>query len=274
MASVTEFESTMSLRHARRWCLPKRVGRLLTCIVAGEVLSLAPLPCQILPTVLPFRWRDGLSYTRMIAESPIILVGEVRSQKHMGRTVLATDDRGNTGEWELLVVNASVQHILRGPIKDASIEFYFWLCAGGKSGDWNALDQGHEYVFLLIRENGVLRAIRDHWRSSIEIGSGSHRTVPPSSNAAIYERIAFLLLTPGLELKPRRFERTLQRAVPLADEWIGSCRTAALLQNLLRNGDLTVRRSAGEMLRTCYGGLDISACAEDMKAGEKAGQHP
>jgi hypothetical protein len=115
-------------------------------------------------------------------------------------------------------------------------------------GDWNSLHVGDRCVFFLIREDGRLRAVRDFWRSSIEVGTGRPTSTMPGNDVEIEERIAILLLTPGYGLEPRRLARVIFRAVPFADEWIGECRTTALLQNLLKFPGRVVQDAARSQL--------------------------
>lgn len=215
---------------------------------------------------LGFAWRHDLTYTQMVKESTVIVIGEVRSAAFVGSSVHATDDRGNTGEWQLMKVETTVENVLKGAARQRAVSFYFYTWLGGTSGDWNALKPRSRYVFFLVRDYGVLRAVRDFWRSSVEVGSGRHRTLPLDNLSPIQERIGTLLLTLGEDPDPSQFRRSLPRAVSLAEEWLGPCRTGKLLKALLNSPDVRTAAAAQDQLRTRP---EVSNGCTDSHAGNR-----
>ena len=196
----------------------------------------------------PFIWHFDFSYSDMVSASQIVVVGRVRALNLVGPDVRAADDHGSSGTWRLVKVEAEREDVLSGDISGDSFEFFYYTNLGPATGNWNSLHVGDRCVFLLNREGGVLRAVRDYWRSDIEIGTGRHSPSEHDANLTVKERIAVLLLTPGVDLNPRRLARVLPEAVSLGDEWLGGCRTTALLKSLLEYPDGEVQGAAGEQL--------------------------
>lgn len=219
---------------------------LLHCSAVFALVIYA-LRAQLMPQ-LPFAWHHDMDYDEMINASSLILVGRVSSLTFVGNIRHAQDDQGQSGDWRLTKVETKVEKVLKGATEHSSIHFYFYTTTGGTSGDWNALAIGSRYVFFLSEQNGVLRAVRDYWRSSIEVGSGRHDSLPWKDRLSVQQHIAILLLTPGANLKPKTFQFTLMRAVPLAREWLGPCRTVRLLRKLSTYPDQTVQGAARNQL--------------------------
>ncbi len=199
-----------------------------------------------------FLWRLGLSDSEMVAASQVIVVGRVRALNLVGSKIGAADDQGYRGPWQLVKIEADNDAVLKGDISAKTLEFFYYASLGPVMGDWNDLQIGDRCVFFLIREDGRLRAVRDFWRSSIEVGTGRPTSPMAGSVKAgrVKERIATLLLTPGDGLEPKRLARGIFRAVPLADEWIGECPTTKLLQNLLKFPSSVVQDAARGQLNS------------------------
>jgi hypothetical protein len=107
-------------------------------------------------------------------------------------------------------VAADSEAVLKGDVSANTVEFFYYTSLGPVMGDWNDLRVGDRCVFFLTQLDGVLRAVRDFWRSSIEVGTG-RPTLPMAGN--VKERIAALLLTPGDGLEPKHFAGAIFRAV-------------------------------------------------------------
>lgn len=180
-----------------------------------------------------FFWRSDLTYASMVETSPIIVVGQVKSIDFVGPRVSATDDKGYKSTWQMVKVGATVENVLRGAVTTPDVDFYFYTSLGPISGDTNSLNVGDRCVFFLLLHDGVLRAIRDFWRSNMEVGSGKHSSIP-DQNAKTETRIAALLLKPGEDVVPKRFVRYMARSVTLAEELVGQCDTIRLVQDLVR----------------------------------------
>jgi hypothetical protein len=169
----------------------------------------------------------------------------------------ATDDSGYTGRWQLEKVTVTVENVLRGEVRGRSIVFYFYMTLEGTIGGVNSLWFGNRYVFFLTAENGTPRAIRDLARSSIEVGTGRHKSVPLNAGAPLDQRIAVLLLTPGDDdFQPSVFRRVEGGSVSRALNWIGECRTAGLLRALLNNNSSVVKDVAHNELKAWFGTRD------------------
>ena len=211
---------------------------------------------------LDFRWRHDMSFTQMIEASSVIIVGQVRSLQYVGASIQAVDDTGYQGRWQLVRVRTTVEHLLKGAADDRLVCFYFYVSLGPTSGDWNALHAGDRCVFFLTTEHGTPRAIRDHWRSCIEIGTGRHFKLPLTEENSIEERIGALLLTPGDGLVPERVHRLISQSVTLGEEWLGCCRTRELLVSLSHHRSEDVRAAAVDQLKIRSYDSDDCACPE------------
>jgi len=194
-----------------------------------------------------FFWRSDLSYGSMVETSPVIVVGQVISIGFVGERINATDDKGYKSTWQMVKVGATVENVLRGAVTGQTVDFYFYTSLGPISGDTNSLNVGDRCVFFLFSHDGILRAIRDFWRSSIEIGSGKHSTIPDHEDK-MQARIATLLMKPGEDLVPKRFVRYMARSVSLAEELGGQCETIRLVQDLVRYPESEISRAAAAEL--------------------------
>jgi hypothetical protein len=229
------------------------------------MLTVAVAPCasQVPEPALIFRWHSGYSYTDMLQLSPVIVVGQVRYLRFVGPIVKSVDDQGNRGDWQLQEVQTTVEVVAKGSAAGPFATFYFYTWLGGTTGDWNALHTGDRCIFFLVEDHGVLRAIRDYARSSIEVGGSRRSSLPLSETSPLEDRLAALLLMPGVGFEPRRFRRTLPRSVPIAEEWVGPCRTMRLLESIVRTTVGLVQSSARDQLLSRYQNADH--CAQESR---------
>jgi hypothetical protein len=235
-------------RRFRPWC----------CML---MLGATALSCHGMEVPQPFEWHYNFTDDDMIKSSSVIIVGRVAALRPLGEPVSATDDHGYHSDWQLIAVSLAVENQLRGSVQGSSVEFYFYTSLGPKSGDWNSLHVDDRCVFFLTNHGGSLRAVRDFWRSNIEIGSGQHSSLPATPRSTIEEQIATLLLTPGDRMDEVSFRRILNRAVPLAESWIGHCRTILLLKKLFNYPSLAIQNAARAQLRILPGS-DVG-CSQD-----------
>jgi hypothetical protein len=188
----------------------------------------------------------------MLRAASVVVVGVVDRMDSVGQPVRASDDRGYDGKWQLLKVAFTAENVLKGNLDSPRDQFYFYTSLGPVTGDWNALQPGDRCVFFLKSESKVLRSVRDFWRSSIEIGSGRHESLPLQDRTP-QEIIAALLLTPGEGLNETIFERRLPQAVQLAVEWLGICKTVELLRAALRNPEIRLSNAVSRQIAVLPG---------------------
>ena len=229
------------------------IPKKLVMVLFAVGFSLGIISAESFPR-LEFAWHHNMDDLDMVNASSLIVIAKVGSINFVGVPRQGQDDTGDNGDWQLVKVDTSVENVLKGTVTATSLQLYFYTSLGGTSGDVNSLHVGLRYVFFISEQRGVFRAVRDYWRSSIEVGSGRH-TDTHESNATIQERIAFLLLTPGTGVKPKAFAFSLTRAVPLARNWIGPCKTVGLLQALLKYPNVIVENAAREELDTAFSNL-------------------
>src|SRR5690348_12303910 len=227
------------MTHAPITAMVSRSGGCFAALVAVAL-------CQASPP--RFLWHYGLSYSDMISMSQVIVVAQVQSIDFVGPVIRATDDHDYSSDWQLVRVKAASENVLKGQISQNQLEFFYYTSLGPASGNWNALRVGDRCVFFFVLEQGILRAVRDFWRSSIEVGSGRHGTPASTEPAAVNEQVVRLLLTPGSDLQPTRFSRLLPQDVAIADELVGPCKTTAVLRALLDHANNEVRSAAAGQL--------------------------
>ena len=213
------------------------------------------------PPPLAFRLNSGMTWDRMLGEAQIVIVAMVERQEFAGPLFARPGER--LPLWRMIKIIARPENVLWGKWSGSRLEFYLYMWGGG---DWNVVEPGHRYVFFLMRERGALRAVRDYWRSSLEISSGFHDELP--RRRLVSEEIAELLLTPGEKMHSRYFSFRLPEAQAAAAAWTGRWRTAKLLRALMHNKYRVVRIAACEQLTIAYWGQDD--CWDSLAVGNGA----
>jgi len=204
---------------------------------------------------LDFAWHQDYTDDDMLGAASTVVVGEVQSLAAIGRPRWGRDDRGREGRWQLVQVNASVESSLKGGGLGKTVEFYYYTLLGPVMSDWNSLRPGGRYVFFLASQGAVLRAVRDHWRSSLEVGTGRHSALARHHrDELLREQIAVLLLEPGEDVEAKRYRRLLPRGIAVAEGWIGRCRTISVLQSASRHASRDVAEAARSQLRLLFSG--------------------
>ena len=212
-----------------------------------DVLALLAAAHPATQDAVPFRWHSGWSNDQMLAASSVVLVGKIQSIEFVGAIVNGTDDHGYSGAWQFMKASVTIENLLKGSVPGRVASFCFYTTSGPTMGDTNNIKIGDRYVLFLVSDAGVLRAVRDLWRSGIEVGTGSHALgLEPSGS--IQETISTLLLTAGADLNPKTFERAIIRSVPFADEWLDHCRVTRLLTVLTQFPNAVVQNAASEQL--------------------------
>lgn len=199
------------------------------------------------PAHLDLVSKDGTTDEEMIRDAPVIIIGKVTHQRAIGPI---------RNSCRLVRVVTSVENTIKGQVPSNTVTFYFYSPWLGASGDWNSLQNDKRYIFFLIWQNGVLRAIRDVPRSNIRVYSGKHQTLPVTADDHLPERIAMVLFMPGEELDPDEFSVGLLHATSHGWLYLGRWQTAVLLNGLLRNEHRAVRIGACEELTLGYNGID------------------
>jgi hypothetical protein len=124
----------------------------------------------------------------------------------------------------------------------------------------------NRYVFFLMRDRGVIRAVRDYWRTNILVHSGRHKALPFTSDVSLQERIAVLLFSPGDDLNASWFSHGLSDASGFAYWPLGPWQTANALKALLSNPNPTIRVGACEELTLDFVGQD--GCWNTLDIGD------
>lgn len=212
---------------------------------------------------IPFEWHKDFTDSDMAAAASVIVVGVVHTLEAVGLPKRATDDAGYEADWQLLRASISVENSIKGETATPNIQMYYYVVSGPVMGDWNSLNPYLRYVFFLKSDSGVFRAVRDFWRSSIEVGSGRHSHHVFPGRQTPRESVATLLLTPGKGMDAVVFQRKLYSWVWLAQDWIGLCRTVALVKTLSRNSDVRIRNSARPVLTMLLDDGQAKSCSPD-----------
>ena len=187
-----------------------------------------------------------------LRDSPVVLIGQVTALRR---------GPANTNGRHLVRVTLSVENILRGDVPAGAADIYLSMSPAAED---NSVDLNERYVFFLTRDGGTLRG-----RRSLHVASGRHAGLP-SSDAPAAERLAVILLTPGDELNPARFVRSMPESVEFALAQLGRWRTAGLLQALGGDPRGEIRLGACEALTREYWGQD--ACWSELDDSEWKGQ--
>ncbi len=119
---------------------------------------------------LEFSENGSATDADMIRNAPVIIIGQVVVQEGVGPV---RESR------RLIRVVSTVENVIRGRVDHDRITFYFyspWL--GATTGDWNSLEDKKRYIFFLRSDKGVLRAVRDYWRTNVRVYSGMHSALP------------------------------------------------------------------------------------------------
>jgi hypothetical protein len=169
----------MNCRSRRR--VPAGITKTVLLGLIGLFAFMGSGVCEDKSRHPPFAWHYHMSHSDMIVASPLIVIAQVRRLQAIDDTIDGTDDRGNHHGWQLTKASVTIENVLKGQLRQNSLDFFFYLSVTSLSGDWNALDIGGRYVFFLKQEGDLVRAIRDHWRSNIPIGTGRHSVLPLSS---------------------------------------------------------------------------------------------
>jgi hypothetical protein len=192
--------------------------------------------------------KNNTSIDDMIRNAPIIVIGKVLSEDWVGPLV--------DQQWRLFEVRVAVENLIRGNLNDSFLTFYFYSSWGAAVANSNTLHVRGRYVLFLMRDQGVLRAVEDQRRTSIQVPSGRHRSLPLTSDRPLTERIGVLLMTPGEEFRPSYFGAGLLLAAPFAQQHLGRWRTVKILKGLLASPYRAVRIGACEELTRRFFGQD------------------
>jgi hypothetical protein len=183
-----------------------------------------------------------LTDAELVRQSPVILVGKVQKlQWFTHERVRHGEENGIALYWFPIDVGVSVENVLRGGVNTSSVTYTYWIGDRGTSGEWNSLMEGARYVHFLRRVHGEFRALVDFWPSAIRVTTGHHATI--SNNPDMRERIARLVLEPGDDFDPQRFNGP--RALRDGERLVGL--QAAV--ELAKKSDL-IRPQVCEYLRT------------------------
>src|SRR3989442_763119 len=138
---------------------------LRLCLLWTICLTL-PAPGQSQTSAPKFLWRADFSDSDMVRASQIILIGQVKAVDFVGPVIAATDDTGDRGDWQLVKVSVASENVLKDNVNTDPLELFYYTSIGPVSGNWNSLHIDDRYVFFLPSEAGVLREVRDFWRSN------------------------------------------------------------------------------------------------------------
>ena len=151
---------------------------------------------------LEFSENDAATDADMIHDAPVIIIGQAVVQEGVGPV---RESR------RLIRVVSTVENVIRGRVDHDRITFNSpWLAA--TTGDWNSREDKKRYIFFLRSDKGVLRAVRDYWRTNVQVYSGRHAAFPLTERESLTARLALLLFTPGQDVNPDEFSVGLLHA--------------------------------------------------------------
>jgi hypothetical protein len=154
---------------------------------------------------------------------------------------VAVPPGNGTDLWRPLRRQVRVETVLRGAYTKPKIDVYEVFWTGGTTGDWNATRDGERYLFLVHKEAGRWRIVRDWWRSIFEVSTGYHSRLPLDESRPFWERYALMGFWIGPDVSGS------SRMVDYRNDpgsALGKWRRTKLLLGLLRHPQPTVRIAA------------------------------
>jgi hypothetical protein len=137
-----------------------------------------------------------MSSDEMLDRASLVFVGVIQEQLYERwpsfRLVLPQANSQDRQYWRVLRRKVRVETVLRGTEPHDIIDLYevFWV--GGASGSWNGTEVGDRDLFLLNKERGLYRVVRDWRRSIFPITTGPHERLPLDDSHSLWERIALM----------------------------------------------------------------------------------
>ncbi len=122
--------------------------------------------------------------------------------------------QGGPKSLQLVKFEAQVENAIRGEFPSETISFYFFAYLDQKHEYY--LSPGKRYIVSLRSEGGVLRSFSDGTQLNIEVYSGSHNQKDLPLELGPAATIAYIRLTPGMDLDLDKFKQHL------SDAWIPS----------------------------------------------------
>jgi hypothetical protein len=157
----------------------------------------------------------------------------------------------------LVSVDAIVENVVRGDLKEGSSRFYFFantLSANGYHTVLGWLAPGERYLVFLREDGNVLRTQADVSGFSIRIRSGFHDLVPgPRMGSPVAPGLAItrIALTPSPDFE-KGFAANVQHTYGEIAQFAPPYETARLLRQLLKHEDPDVRAQACLTLSSNY----------------------
>lgn len=115
--------------------------------------------------------------------------------------------QGGPKSLQLVRFDAQVENTIRGEFPSDTISFYFFAYLAQKHDYY--LNPGKHYIVSLRSEGGVLRSFADGTQLNIEVYSGSHSQKDLPLELGPEAVIAYVRLTPGVDVDLDNFQRHL-----------------------------------------------------------------
>lgn len=115
--------------------------------------------------------------------------------------------QGGPKSLQLVKFDARIENTIRGELPTETISFYFFAYLDQKHDYY--LHPGKRYVISLRSEGGVLRSLADGTQLAIEVYSGTHNQQDLPLNLGPEAAIAYIRLTPGVDLDLDNFKHHL-----------------------------------------------------------------
>lgn len=203
---------------------------------------------------------------QILSRSTHLFIGVIEKHEFPSPWVFRVDGK-NPAEWRVVDIRVRVENVLRGSETRPVIDIYEAFPTGGLSGDWNATQVAHRYLFPVRLEDGRYHLTRDLWRSVYPVYSGRHTILPLEDSAPFWERFALLEWWVGPDRSPG-FGQTMHTDPGVA---LGRWRMAKILRGLLRHPEKDVRLAACADLLLLAAAQD--ECWNDLAPSDRESLH-
>lgn len=141
---------------------------------------------------------------------------------------------------QLVEFTADVENVISGQPVGREVRFYFFVDPSQRPRYW--LSPKQRYIVSLRRDGKVLRSMADVKQLAIPVHSGRHEQATLPSDASPGRKIAYLLLTPGIDCDISRFIQHL--ALWELDDYAPEQYVFLLMKRLQTHSDRRLRDAA------------------------------
>lgn len=213
----------------------------------------------------PLRLYD-LTNRQLLERATLVVVGTTADAKwEPARRPISWSMQPGVSSAGLVKVRLNIEQVIRGEVNSGQITAYYWgadIFTNASSLQLPNMGE-RRAVHYLVREQGILRYVRDIMRSTTVVFSGGHLKPAAFTTETAEQTIARILLTPGEGMDAGEFTHNLPTTVADALQLAGFTETLPLLRDLSANPDWNVKWSACvQLYRSAFIGQD--GCIDNL----------